>query len=142
MIKYPLFFQASSSASSGIASNWSSEASGLDAVTCSIPKEFMGPGSGYSPEDFMAMAVANCFVATFKVFAEKAHLSFIALDAVAKLEINRLPNGTVGVSSISLDITLKGASDQSKAQTLLEETRKNCLMANALKVETRFTMHT
>lgn len=140
MIKYPLFFNARSSSCSGIANNWESSASELFSIECSIPKEFMGPGSGYSPEDFMVMAVANCFIATFKVFAERAQLDFENLSVQAKLEINRLSTGQVGVSSINLDITLSGASLESKAQILLEETKKNCMMANALKVETRFNM--
>ena len=37
------------------------------ALVTTIPSEFEGPGGGYSPEDFYALALLNCFGATFKV---------------------------------------------------------------------------
>lgn len=138
MIRYPLTFLAESSSTPGSASNWSSSAASLDPITCSIPKEFMGPGNGYSPEDFLLMAVINCFTATFKVFAEKTKLEFKNITVNGSLVISRLESGQVGVCSIKVNVNLLGTSDHEKAKLLLEETKKNCLMANALKVAVEF----
>ena len=140
MINYPLFFQARASAAPGILKKWSSSAADLSPISCAIPKEFHGQGDGYSPEDLMAMAVINCFIATFKVFAEKSGLSFKEITLSAHLEINRNSSGTVGLTSLRVDVHLQGSSDSSKARTILEETRKNCLMANALKIQVDYQM--
>lgn len=138
MIKYPLFFKAVASASSHVSQNWSSSASDLSPIDCAIPAEFNGPGSGFSPEDLMMMAIMNCYIATFKVFAEHAKFSFSEIETSGVLEINRLSGGTVGVASAKIDVILKGVNDKEKAKTLLEEARKNCLMSNALKTPAEF----
>ena len=142
MIKYPLTFSASASANSGIKTMWSSTAADLDPVSCTIPVAFNGLGNGYSPEDLMAMAVINCFIATFKVFAHHANLEFQKLEVNADLEINRAPSGQVGLTQLVVDVVIQGAIDLDKANLILEETRKNCLMANALKIDVKFNMRT
>jgi organic hydroperoxide reductase OsmC/OhrA len=142
MIKYPLMFSVKASANPGIDSLWNSNAAGLEEVSCAIPKEFNGPGTGYSPEDLMGMAVVNCFIATFKVFAAHAKLDYDTLDVRGEVEINRATSGQVGLTNLTVDVELSGASDLSKAKVLLDETRKNCLMANALKIQVKFDMRT
>jgi organic hydroperoxide reductase OsmC/OhrA len=141
MIKYPLYFSGNSASPSGISTSWSSGANGLSPIECAIPQEFNGPGGGYSPEDLMVMAVMNCYIATFKVFAEKATLNFESIEVSGTIEINRLDSGIVGVKSLKINVKLDGASDNSKAMMILEETRKNCLMANALRISCEFSMH-
>lgn len=140
MIKYPLFFTASSSVSPGIQTPWSSSASHLAQIPCSIPTSFGGPGLGYSPEDLLAMAVMNCFAATFKVFAEKSHFTFSRLQLEVGLEINRSNNQQVGIVHIQLKIALESTEDPSKGHLLLEETQKNCMVASALKIPVTFTI--
>lgn len=140
MIKYPLYFKASASAHSGISSTWLTQAHNLAPVVCAIPIEFQGPGTGYSPEDLLCMAVINCFIATFKVFAQKSCLEFEAIDAEATLEIGRDSSGKVKVTQIKLSIELKKANDIEKAKLILNEAQKNCLMANALNVAVEFNM--
>jgi organic hydroperoxide reductase OsmC/OhrA len=139
MNKYPLLFEASSHGSSGIKNTWESNALNLPKVVCAIPKEFAGPGNGYSPEDLMAMAVINCFIATFKVFSEKAQLIFDTIDGKGTIVIDRLNTGFVGVSKVNLEFTVTNSSDPTKAEVILKETQKNCLMANALKAEVQFS---
>lgn len=142
MIKYPLYFKAAASSNAGINTTWSSGAGELDRIDCAIPIEFQGPGSGYSPEDLLAMTVINCFIATFKVFAERSALSFDSIDAEARLEINRDSTGKVGVTKLDIDVTLHKPSDLDKAKLILAEAQKNCLMANALKASCEFKMRT
>jgi organic hydroperoxide reductase OsmC/OhrA len=142
MIKYPLNFKAAASSKSGISNSWSSGAGELLPIECAIPTEFQGPGNGYSPEDLLCMTVINCFIATFKVFAERSSLSFDSIDAEGLLEIGRDSSGRVGVTKLILDISLRKASDAEKAQLILGEAQKNCLMANALKIAVEFKMRT
>lgn len=140
MIKYPLYFKATASANSGIVNTWSSQANDLPPIDCAIPVEFQGPGGGYSPEDLLCMTVINCFIATFKVFAEKTSLKFEAIDADANLEIGRDSTGKVKVTKLILNINLKKPADTEKAKTILNEAQKNCLMANALNIVIEFNM--
>lgn len=142
MIKYPLYFKAAASSMPGIANVWSSGAGELSTIDCAIPAEFHGPGNGYSPEDLMVMAVINCFIATFKVFAERSGFTFGSIDAEGILEIGRDVQGKVGVTGVKVAIDVKNASNSEKALALLNETKANCLMANALKAPCEFTMRT
>jgi len=138
MIKYPLSFKAFASSIPGIDSSWESRAGNFPDVTCSIPRDFMGPDTGYSPEDLMAMAVINCFIATFKVFSEKAKLTYSKIEAAGVIEIDRLSTGFVGVSKLTVDVVIMGVSDHDRALVILNETKKNCLMANAIKADITF----
>ena len=74
MVKYPMSFKAQAHSPAGIQSPWSSKAEAMPEkpLTLAIPPEFEGPGGGFSPEDLYLLALENCFVATFKVFAEKS----------------------------------------------------------------------
>lgn len=142
MIKYPLYFKASASSKAGICSPWLSSSGALNPIQCAIPLEFQGPGTGYSPEDLLTIAVINCFVATFKVFAEKTSLSYGTIEAEGHLEINRDSSGKVGVTKLGITIIVQNPSDIEKTKLLLNEAKKNCLMANALKIPCEFDMRT
>ena len=91
MIQYPMKFDVSSVADPGITQVWNSEYSPSEGdpvrVVVAVPPEFEGPGGGFSPEDFFALALANCFVATFKVIAEKSKLIFQKLDCKGTLTV-------------------------------------------------------
>lgn len=141
MNKYPLSFKSSASATPGISTTWETQAANFPKIVCSIPKEFFGPNTGYSPEDLMIMAVINCFIATFKVFSEKADLLFEKIDGNGTLIIDRLSTGLVGVSALTLDFILLNPSDTAKAEVILNEAKKACLMANVLKAEIQFSFH-
>lgn len=70
MVQYPLHFHVESQATAGTSQVWTSSGSGLSEVTCAIPPEFQGPGGGYSPEDFFAMALARLHVTLRKPQSE------------------------------------------------------------------------
>jgi organic hydroperoxide reductase OsmC/OhrA len=138
MVQYPLHFHVESSASSGTAQTWSSSGSGLAAVPCAIPPEFQGPGGGYSPEDFFAMALANCFVATFKVFAEKSQMSFEKLSVKCNLEVDRDEKGSPWMARARLTVVLKKPQSEDKAKRILERVSQSCLVLNSVKTEKTF----
>lgn len=138
-IKYPLTFQGSVQSPSGIQSAFEAKAGDYPPIVCDIPIGFNGPGGGYSPEDLYLLAVASCFIATFKVFAEKAGLGYTEIKATSKLTVERSAKGVPELQKVELAFTLTGVEDQEKAKTLLAESEKFCLVANAIKSEKSFT---
>jgi uncharacterized OsmC-like protein len=142
MIQYPLSFKVSSSANSGIQHPWTSTftPSGEEPVISlvAIPREFEGPGGGYSPEDFYALALVNCFVATFKVFAEKSNLIFSDLECEAALVVDRDEKGIPWMSSFHLKGILSGTVDPERTRRILDKTSQACMILNSVKTVKTF----
>lgn len=138
MIKYPLFFEVKALSTKGVATPMEATAENFPPIACSIPKEFMGPGSGYSPEDLFSLSLLTCLIATFKVFAEKSKFEFEKVHAEAKLTIDRNAQGIPELKKIDVTFSLSGVQDQDKAKMLLGEAQKYCLVSNALKTEKAF----
>lgn len=137
MIQYPLHFSVSAESSSGIGNVWNTAVpNGI--LTAAIPPEFNGPGGGYSPEDFFAFAAINCFIATFKVIAERSKLDFSTITAEGKLTVDRNESGVPLMKYFHLKTTLKGVSDRERATRLLEKTSQSCLVMNSIKTEKNF----
>jgi organic hydroperoxide reductase OsmC/OhrA len=139
MVKYPLAFKATAESTSGVQSIWRASV-GLDQepLTCAIPPEFEGPGGGYSPEDFFVLAAANCFVATFRVIAERSKLEFSQIMVKADLTVDRDPAGRPWMSAVVLNIELKGAADRERALRLLQKTSESCIVLHSIRSEKRF----
>ena len=135
MIKYPLNFHAEAQATPGITSTWTAKAENNAPITCAIPPEFMGPGGGYSPEDLYGIALLNCVIATFKVFAEKSNLTFTDVKGTAEITIDRGDKGAPWISKIALHLTLTGASDTAKGETVLKESKAACIVCNSMRTE-------
>lgn len=87
MTTYPLEFNSETTSASGIQANWKTKSSDRESPMA-IPPEFNGPGGGFSPEDLFNQALANCFVATFKVYAENSKLTFEDLIVNARLIVD------------------------------------------------------
>ena len=142
MIQYPLLFKVSSLATPSALSAWTSvfyPSVGeplLSLVT--IPPAFEGPGGGYSPEDFYALALINCFVGTFKVIAEKSKLSFKDLKCEGVLTVDRDEKGIPWMSVFRLKGVLSGVADSDRAQRILEKTSQSCMILNSVKTEKIF----
>lgn len=139
MIKFPMKFEVSASASSGISSKWTGEAQHLPPISCAIPPEFMGPGEAYSPEDLFALALINCLIATFKVYAEKSGLGFQEIRGRVQLTVDRIP-GETGFAMTQADVFLDilGASDAAKAKKMLDGAIKDCAISNSIKTGKTF----
>lgn len=140
MIHYPLQFQFSSQATSGISQPWEASSPFEDSSPCAIPPEFEGPGHGFSPEDFFGLAVINCFIATFKVIAERSKLEFSNIQARGTLVVDRDDQGVPWMKSMDIGITLQLGSLEARerALRLLEKTASSCLVARSIKTEVHF----
>lgn len=139
MMNYPLKFSVSSRTPSGISTPWETSVPGLPAVPAAIPVEFGGPAGGFSPEDFFALAVLNCFAATFKVIAEKSQITFEALELSGELTVDRDSKGAPWMSHFGLRATLSGVKDSERAKRILEKTSQSCIVLNSIRTEKTFS---
>ncbi len=145
MMKYPMTFTVQSLSESGIQSKWVTHAPNyFEKIPLSIPPEFNGPGEAFSPEDLYAMALQNCFVATFKVFAEKSRLQFQIIQVTSHLEVDRNEQGQPWMSRIELQIHLYGINQRDLAERVLQRTSENCMILNSVntKKSFKFIVHT
>jgi len=133
MINYPLEFDIQAQGKSGIQTVWSSGAAHGVSAKCAIPPEFAGPGGGFSPEDLYAMAIGNCFIATFKVIAEKSNFIFDEILVHAHLTVDRNEAGFPWMAKVHNHVILKGGSDVDRGKRLLEKTSKQCLVGNSVR---------
>jgi organic hydroperoxide reductase OsmC/OhrA len=139
MIHYPLVFKVSASANEGIGANWSALSDSMpQPLPMSIPPEFEGPGGGYSPEDIYAFALMNCFIATFKVIAEKSKLTYQSLKTDGTLTVDRNESGVPWMKAFLLKVEVAGASDVERTKRLLEKTSQSCMILNSVKTEKTF----
>ncbi|MDG0815201.1 OsmC family protein [Bdellovibrio svalbardensis] len=140
MITYPLKFSVKASGTAGINANWQTSSHSMDQVLpAAVPPEFAGPGHGFSPEDFYSLAMANCYIATFKVFAERSHLDYKEIQADLTLEVDRDEKGFPWMARAEMQVRLYGPSSKEKAQALLDKTLKGCLVMNSIKTEKNVT---
>jgi uncharacterized OsmC-like protein len=141
MIQYPMSFPVSSKSSAPTTETWTSSVGNESSLLTSIlaiPPEFDGPGGGHSPEDLYAMALLNCFIATFKVVAEKSRFPFKSLVGHGILTVDRNESGVPWMKSIALRFTLSGTSDPERAKRILEKTSQSCMILNSVLTEKSF----
>lgn len=142
MIQYPLIFPVHVNAASGTDSKWASAAgtsNNLSEIPCAIPVEFNGPGGGYSPEDLFALALVNCFIATFKVIASASRLQYTEIKGDASLTVDRNESGKPWMAECTFKFTLAGATEPDKAERLLNKTTSQCLIWNSVHTKKNFS---
>jgi organic hydroperoxide reductase OsmC/OhrA len=136
MIKYPISFFANASSDSGIQSIWNVESQKIG-FQCAIPPEFEGPGGALSPEDLFAQALTNCFIATFKVFAEKSKLRFrdlsVKTELVADLDEKKRPI----MKKCVLNVVIGGCESPDRIRTIAEKAFSSGFIINSVKTDTR-----
>ncbi len=132
-------FKVQSTSASGVQSQWKTHAGAFaHEIPVAIPPEFQGPGTGLSPEDLYAMALQNCFVATFKVFAEKSRLAFDLIQIDSTLFVDRNEKGQPWMARIDMKVHLKTSEPQDKARSLLERTSQSCMILNSVNTQKTF----
>jgi uncharacterized OsmC-like protein len=143
MVQYPLKFSVSAEGLSGIDSTWNTRVPAhrpeeYRDLIAAIPPEFQGPGGGYSPEDFYALALLNCFMATFRVIASKSQLVFQSVKLKGELVVDRDEKGSPWMKHFHLSANVEGAPDPERARRLLEKTSQSCLILNSVKTGKTF----
>ena len=122
---------------SDISLAWISKAGKFSAPT-DIPLEFEGQGNGFSPEDFYALALSNCFIATFKVFASKSKLEYETISVNLELILDLDDTQMMIMKESHFKIELKGALNKDRASRILEKTTKSCMILNSVKTKLFF----
>ena len=139
MIKYPIEFSAKTISQSGIQADWISRTEeGLDGKI-SIPPVFNGPGKGFSPEDLFHLALTNCFVASFKVYAENSHLEYESLSVESKLVVDLNEARSPVMKEFFLDAKIKKPSNPEMALHLAKRASELGFILNSVTTVCHFS---
>ncbi len=139
MARYPIHFHNTIHAPAGSGTSWTSSSESFpQTVELAVPPAFGGPGGAASPEDLYALALANCFVATFKVLADLAKLAFANLEARTTLSIDRGEGGFPWMKHLKVAVSVQGASDVEALTRLLNSTTQQCMIIKSTKTEVEF----
>jgi organic hydroperoxide reductase OsmC/OhrA len=135
MVEYSEDYHASATATDD-GDSWETESRGNFEV--GIPPEFGGDFDGPAPENYYAVALTNCFVATFKVIAGNSDVAFERLEADGRLQL-RPKDGTTVVESFHLDVDLYVTDPDKKAEILLERTQNHCFILDSVDFDVDVT---
>lgn len=141
MINYPLTFESETSALAGVNGTWTSQ-SQEHFSKCSVPQEFMGSGGALSPEDLFNHALTNCFVATFKVYAENSKLGFSRVIAKSRLVVEPGEDRKPIMKSIHIHVKILNPTNIEKALLLAQKASQGGFILNSVKTERHFTFET
>jgi len=138
-LSFPQHYRVLCEGPGGMAATWQTEGPAETPITGAIPPEFGGPGGGFSPEELYALALTNCFTATFKVIAEKSRLSYESIRVEGDLTVDLGEDKRPWMARIDLSATLEGTDDAEKAKRILEKASTSCLILNSVKTAKYFT---
>jgi organic hydroperoxide reductase OsmC/OhrA len=139
MQKFPMKFEVTAAATDGIGNQWTAQVDQLPPIPSAIPPEFSGPGGGYSPEDLFGIALLNCLIAMYKVYCEKAKISFKSIQGKAAVIIDKQPSETsFVVTEVNLYFDILGVSHQEKARSLFDQAAKDCPIGNSIRAGKTF----
>jgi organic hydroperoxide reductase OsmC/OhrA len=96
-----------------------------------ITPEFGGEFDGPAPENYYAVTLTNCFVATLKVIADNSDQTYEKIVADGTLKLRPEDGGTV-VDSFDLEVEFHVDSPGRKTESILNMTRKNCFILNSV----------
>jgi peroxiredoxin-like protein len=136
-MQLPIIFKVKTNSQSGINKVWKSHANEHSLITA-IPNEFEGPGGGFSPEDLYALSLANCFLATFKVIAEKSRLNYESLIVETELQVDLDSNNQLMMKKIIFNVTIINPENKERALRLLDKTPSKCMILNSVLTEKQF----
>lgn len=109
---------------------------GLEDITSLAPAEFGGPGDLWSPETFLAAAVADCFILTFRAVARGARFEFNDIKCEVDAVLDRVDKVTRFTDyHIRVTLHLPQGTDLKKAERLTHRSEQVCLVTNSLNGE-------
>ena len=138
MFQFPMKFYAQSAVTE-FGKPWP-VSSGEHSTTCSIPPEFKGPGGGFSPEDFYAQALTNCFTATFQVYAMNSKVHYQGLHVKAELTVDLDEQKRPWMQSCQFKIEIQAAENPDRARALVEKTFKSGFILNSVKTQLTYEL--
>ncbi len=136
-MQFPMEFYTRTESENGIQATWSCW-SGEWQTSVAIPPEFAGPGGGLSPEDLFNQALINCFVGTFKVYAEKSKLSFDKLRASSKLVVAPDEQGRPIMKRLEVKVQIEKPSHPDRALRLAQKASESGFILNSVHTDCHF----
>lgn len=140
MITYPVSFTASAEAQPGIQSVWKSTSQSHQ-LSCAIPPDFEGPGGALSPEDLFAQALTNCFLATFKVYAEKSRAIYSTVIVHSELIVDLDESRKPVMKKLILKAEIGGCENADRVRALAQRAFSSGFILNSVKTELQFELH-
>ena len=137
MINYPMDFNSHTQSASGMNSLWKTKSGNFES-NLAVPPEFEGPGGGLSPEDLFNQALTNCFVATFKVYAEKSRLEFESVTADSSLSVDLDENRKPVMKKLDVKVVITKPNNPEKALLLAKKASQSGFILNSVKTECHF----
>ena len=100
------------------------------------PPEFDGPRGYWSPETLLAAAVADCYVLSFRAVARASKLAWRELDVDVEAVLDRI-DGSARFTAFRVvpRLVLESEQQQSLALTVLEKSKRACLVTNSLNAD-------
>lgn len=132
MVTYPQKFHAEADARAGIKGTWENTAS-EHTTECSIPEIYEGSGEAFSPEEFFLLSLQNCFIASFKVYADHKDLVFTRINVSADLIVTIHDSQGPVMDSVEMNINLYGVKDEALAQELVNKAIKDGFIFNSIR---------
>ncbi len=137
MITYPIEFRSETLAKNGVDTLWTAR-TGSQETLLAVPPEFGGPGGGLSPEDLFNLALANCFTATFKVYAENSKLTFSDLFVRSRLIVDLDQNKRPVMKEFFLEAKIHSPSNPERALLLAKKASESGFILNSIKTQCHF----
>lgn len=108
-------------------------APGVIPLPTQAPPEFDGPEGYWSPESLLVAAVADCYILSFRAVARASKLEWLDLKVRAEGELDRAEGVTRFTRFVVRpQLMLPDASQQALAETVLEKSKRACLVTNSL----------
>jgi len=134
MTKFPLTFTVSGEAEDKLGAFWNTKVGKLSPIACCVPPEFGGPSGGYTPEDFFAMAIINCIIATFKIYCDRSRVGFGKIKATATLTLDQDPSSEqLTFTDVKMHFEITSPTDASKVEKLLAQAVQKCPISSSIK---------
>jgi organic hydroperoxide reductase OsmC/OhrA len=99
-------------------------------ISAGPPPEFDGDATAWSAEQLLLSAIGSSVLTTFEAFAARAQVTVLSYQASMSGTVERTETG-LRFTKYTVDIDME-VTDPERARGVLEETRKHCLVSNAL----------
>lgn len=128
MVQYDEDYHAEATATDD-SDGWTTDSRGEFEV--GIPAEFGGEFEGPAPENYYAIALTNCYIATFKSMAKNSDLEFEQISAAGTLKL-RPTDQMSEISGFVLQVDLHVDESTRKTEIILERTREYCFILDSV----------
>ncbi len=110
-------------------------------ISAGPPPEFDGDATAWSAEQLLLSSIGMCVLTTFEAFAARARVDLLAWEARVGGMVDRGESG-LELTKFTVDIDME-VNDVERARAVLDETKRHCLISNALRapVEVEAKIH-